>query len=861
MAKKIDINGLDHFKDKENAMIASEYSSSQTYAVGDYCYHAGTLYRCTTAITTAEAWTAGHWTAAKLADDTSELKTAITQLEDSEASFSNDTGYAAYISDGVADSDVKSAICTLPYNSSGYGALRLYHVKGKNLLAGINASQTINGVTFTVNADGTVSTSGTASANTNFFLHSSFPVKAGVAYALTGCPSGGGNSTYSLSLGGAYAKDTGNGGLYIPVTDMRHDVRIYVVSGTNMNGLTFNPMIRYAYQTSENYNENMLSPSVKNTSINGLVFIANPDGTIVVNGVSNAYTTYYIQTGVPFVAGKTYRLSGCPVDGSVSTYRMNIGGVFAVDTGNGGVFTETSTTTHDVRIVIESGVTFNGVIFKPHLTEVKGLESDYVGTDADTYITGFPTMVYGGYLNFITGELVATTAQNGSAINPPVSYSVTPNAIKLSDGDNTFFANAGYVNVEYTKDLGVVRERAAKVDFLENYKKYQKTLVTSSLTVGLPILYLVGDTSAMNKDVEANLDWYFEDKSGKCTLKWQGSSSIAYSKKNYTIKFGSNVDFGKGWGSQKKYNLKANYIDFSEARNVVSARLWGAIVKSRTVQNPYLYNLPDGGAIDGFPVIVALNNEYHGLYNMNIPKDKWMFNMTGTADYEGFLSAEDHSLPTQFKATITKEDLLAETSFASEYCSTDDVGWMATSVSQAISSVMSATSSADATTIDQYIDLASVIDHYIFACLIGGTDITDKNYLLATFDGTKWYMSEWDLDTTFGNHWTGGSYNGANSFPTFADYATQSDLMKFVYTYMKPELKARYATLRATTLSVANVCTMFNNFCVTIPKEIKNIDAKKYPLLPATDTSSPSQVVDWYMERCKILDAEIAALT
>lgn len=79
MAKKIDVNGLDHFKEKENAMIASEYSSSKTYAIGDYVYHNGTLYRCITAITTAEAWTAGHWTAAKLGDDVSELQTAITQ--------------------------------------------------------------------------------------------------------------------------------------------------------------------------------------------------------------------------------------------------------------------------------------------------------------------------------------------------------------------------------------------------------------------------------------------------------------------------------------------------------------------------------------------------------------------------------------------------------------------------------------------------------------------------------------------------------------------------------------------------------------------------------------------------------------
>lgn len=69
MAKKIDLDGLEFFKSKENAMVADEYSSSKTYALGDYAYHAGTLYKCTTAITTAEAWTVGHWTAAKLADD------------------------------------------------------------------------------------------------------------------------------------------------------------------------------------------------------------------------------------------------------------------------------------------------------------------------------------------------------------------------------------------------------------------------------------------------------------------------------------------------------------------------------------------------------------------------------------------------------------------------------------------------------------------------------------------------------------------------------------------------------------------------------------------------------------------------
>lgn len=63
-----------------NAM-APAYSTSATYAVGDYVNYNGSIYRCTTAITTAESWTSGHWTAvvlgADLAAQVSDLKTQI----------------------------------------------------------------------------------------------------------------------------------------------------------------------------------------------------------------------------------------------------------------------------------------------------------------------------------------------------------------------------------------------------------------------------------------------------------------------------------------------------------------------------------------------------------------------------------------------------------------------------------------------------------------------------------------------------------------------------------------------------------------------------------------------------------------
>ncbi len=43
--------------------LADAYSPYSTYEVGDYVVYGNRLYKCSTAIETAEVWTAGHWTA------------------------------------------------------------------------------------------------------------------------------------------------------------------------------------------------------------------------------------------------------------------------------------------------------------------------------------------------------------------------------------------------------------------------------------------------------------------------------------------------------------------------------------------------------------------------------------------------------------------------------------------------------------------------------------------------------------------------------------------------------------------------------------------------------------------------------
>ena len=70
--------------DANGAIGADAYSSSATYAVGDICIYGNKLYRCTTAISTAEAWNSNHWTEINLLDNTvlitSESNNIVTGL-------------------------------------------------------------------------------------------------------------------------------------------------------------------------------------------------------------------------------------------------------------------------------------------------------------------------------------------------------------------------------------------------------------------------------------------------------------------------------------------------------------------------------------------------------------------------------------------------------------------------------------------------------------------------------------------------------------------------------------------------------------------------------------------------------------
>ena len=367
----------------------------------------------------------------------------------------------------------------------------------------------------------------------------------------------------------------------------------------------------------------------------------------------------------------------------------------------------------------------------------------------------------------------------------------------------------------------------------------------------IPILYISGSIAGMNKDNKVTLNYIFRDRSGTCTLKWQGASSIAMPKKNYTITFDEAFEVVPGWGVQKKYCLKANFVDPSHARNIVSAKLWGQVVKTRTPANAVLNALPNGGAIDGFPIIISLNGKFHGLYTFNIPKDGWMFGMTGTENQQAILCAEfNNNGATAFDglATLT-EDANGQLDFDLEYSSDDSSDWVLTSVNRLLAAVKDSDGTNITYGISPYLDWDSAIDYYIDAVLTANYDGQLRNYLLYTYDGVKWGFSVYDKDMTYGARATGKYFYGADTAVTFTSLAENHKLFKLIWKYMRPQLRTRFQTVISSIMSESNVANEFHNFSLGIPLPVLCDDARLWQKVPSGVANNVEQILNFYRLR------------
>lgn len=584
---------------------------------------------------------------------------------------------------------------------------------------------------------------------------------------------------------------------------------------------------------------------------NGMTATINADGTVTMSGVNTSsamvhlleskdvapYATYYYPAGTYYCPGALrLRLRGLPVQGNndLQPELGNKGGLFEVSE---------PFRIQTVYLPVNAGATPpQSVSLWLVAGGVVPSTNDYVG---HVYTANFTSLQTKGTINWNSGEM---RDDDGNLLE-----SFTPVDVTAFDGLNRIFGPFGEVDVTYNVETSAGSGIAgAGTSF--DYRN-----------CGVAVLDLGGDATGMTKDVAKDLTFVWGDRIGNVNVKLQGSSSVQTGKDigaqfdkelgglfNFTLKFEEAFEAKEGWGEQKKYCFKANAIDHSHARNLMSCKLWGESVKSRAIVPTELSTLPNGGAVDGFPIIVTLNGKFYAAGTFNIPKDGWMFGSP-----KAILCADKHVAATQFNglANLTED-------FELEYVEDENnADWVLPSLNRAIQAVMNSDGSNLEATVGQYIDLQSAMDYYIHAVAENATDATDKNYIMVTFDGVKWYFSNYDRDTTYGLEWTGKDFVSPVGGVTYAAYANTHRLMGLIYANKKSELKARSTALFDGVLSEANVATVFTNFAASIPAELLAQNGRRWPLLRSTNASNTAQILNWYRLRRQVIDKEIGGWT
>ena len=392
-------------------------------------------------------------------------------------------------------------------------------------------------------------------------------------------------------------------------------------------------------------------------------------------------------------------------------------------------------------------------------------------------------------------------------------------------------------------------------------------------TNDIPLVFIDGNLPQAKSEgnVGVVVSYSSKKQTFKCyaTLKVQGDSSATYPKKNFTIKLFDDSAYKskrkitfRQWDERNKFVLKANWMDHSHARNVVNARLWTQIMKSR----PDFLNLPEtlrqsNLAVDGFPVRVYNNGVYQGLYTWNLPKDG-MYNVDDGIDENCILNSEknnDQSCAFNGTSITNWSDELHDTMPV-----VISIGWGAV-----LSFVSTSSDSNYITGIDNYIDLQSIIDFDIFARLCCMVDNLCKNQIFFTYNGSKWYEGAYDMDGTWGlppipsKGWFPYNTVFQSGYVAATDFNIENKLYSKTERLFLSRFKERYHELRNGILSEDNIIYQFESFINPISDDLYAKDYSEttgggaFVNIPFKDTNNIQQIKTFVPQRLSYMDSVI----
>lgn len=359
------------------------------------------------------------------------------------------------------------------------------------------------------------------------------------------------------------------------------------------------------------------------------------------------------------------------------------------------------------------------------------------------------------------------------------------------------------------------------------------------------------------------------------TLEVQGASSAIYPKKNWTIAFFKDAEYSKEYEFRignlvphSEYVFKANWIDATHCRNIVSNRLWEQFIQARSgypkrecevaydaTDTDVMHRIDTGALchVEGFPCVLYINDEFYGIGDFNIGKKRANYNLNKSSATQVQMQAEQHIDFLNFEKSTTKWEIRNPKNGTFNSVESIVAPWFASN---------DPTDADFKTNFQTTHDLQNAIDYLIFIEMLYADDCVDKNFQLTTWDGEKFYLLPYDLDTTFNLWWDGSKYTDPSdpSVVHSTNNVTQSamDFWDGFLDAYRTEIAARYNELKSKgVISVDNIYNLCTELTRKYGKDLFQKEQTKWPTIPSNTQihTSVSQILDWIEDRITWMDS------
>lgn len=421
----------------------------------------------------------------------------------------------------------------------------------------------------------------------------------------------------------------------------------------------------------------------------------------------------------------------------------------------------------------------------------------------------------------------------------------------------------------------------AQIEDLEEQRKIYNFNFNNTTT---PEMRLYGDTTAMSNTVSVPMRVKYTSPNSEiygasfdypaCDVWWQGTSSLQYVLKNYSIRLKdenmAEVLYSpfKGGREDSIFCLKADYMESSHAHNCGIAKFINNCVYDTKNPSQIIDNRVRN-TIEGFPVLMYLNDELLGCYNFNY--DRYSTKAFGYDLIDGTISYEisantDTTAGAFFKWTSasgkTEKDYYA-TDFEAVYPETrrfgdDDYE----EIKRLVTWVNDADDILFREQINEYFNLEYLIRYYLIVTVFGAVDNLGKNAKITSYDGRIWYFQAYDLDTTLGLDNTGFLKFPSDIEVEAGTFNTSgSQLWTKLERVFPEEIKAEYSLMRQKEFTLDNIMSyIYGEQISQIPQTIYNKDMQtKYlnfgaSYLYALHGDSYQHIKKWLRERLTYVD-------